>query len=72
MAWVKFCEQFALECSVSMGRSRRHNRADAAGLEHHRRRDTAGRTPEIKPITDKDHWVLLDRWEFPDDGMGDC
>jgi predicted transglutaminase-like cysteine proteinase len=26
----------------------------------------------IKPITDKDHWGLLDRWEFPDDGMGDC
>jgi predicted transglutaminase-like cysteine proteinase len=26
----------------------------------------------IKPITDKEHWGLVDRWEFPDDGMGDC
>ena len=27
---------------------------------------------KIKPITDKEHWGLVDRWEFPDDGMGDC
>jgi predicted transglutaminase-like cysteine proteinase len=26
----------------------------------------------IRPITDKDHWGIVDRWEFPDDGMGDC
>jgi predicted transglutaminase-like cysteine proteinase len=26
----------------------------------------------IKPVTDKVHWGLVDRWEFPDDGMGDC
>ena len=26
----------------------------------------------IKPITDKDHWGVVDRWEFPDDGKGDC
>lgn len=69
-AWVKFCEQFAAECSV--------NTAEPAAIEL---------TPQIwntivavnrrvnnrvKPITDKDHWGLLDRWEFPDDGMGDC
>jgi len=69
-AWVKFCEEFAAECSV--------NTAEAAVIEL---------TPQvwntivavnrrvnnrIKPITDKDHWGLLDRWEFPDDGMGDC
>jgi predicted transglutaminase-like cysteine proteinase len=69
-AWVRFCEQFAVECSV--------NTAETAVVEL---------TPQIwntivavnrrvnsriKPITDKDHWGLLDRWEFPDDGMGDC
>ena len=70
MAWVKFCEQFALECSV--------NTAEPATIELtpqvwntivavNRRVNT-----RIKPITDKDHWGLLDRWEFPDDGMGDC
>jgi predicted transglutaminase-like cysteine proteinase len=70
MAWVKFCEQFAAECSI--------NTAEPAAIELtpqvwntivavNRRVNT-----RIKPITDKDHWGLLDRWEFPDDGMGDC
>jgi predicted transglutaminase-like cysteine proteinase len=69
-AWVRFCEQFTQECGV--------NAAEPAVIEL---------TPQvwntiltvnrrvnsrIKPITDKDHWGLLDRWEFPDDGMGDC
>src|SRR5215211_5662135 len=26
----------------------------------------------IKPITDLKHWGVVDRWDFPDDGMGDC
>ena len=26
----------------------------------------------IKPITDKAHWSVVDRWDFPDDGHGDC
>jgi predicted transglutaminase-like cysteine proteinase len=69
-AWVKFCEQFATECGV--------NTAEPAAIELtpqiwntivaiNRRVNT-----RVKPITDKDHWGLLDRWEFPDDGMGDC
>jgi len=26
----------------------------------------------IKPITDLKHWGVVDRWDFPDDGWGDC
>src|SRR4051812_28818742 len=26
----------------------------------------------IKPITDLKHWGVIDRWDFPDDGFGDC
>ena len=26
----------------------------------------------IKPITDLKHWGVIDRWDFPDDGWGDC
>ena len=26
----------------------------------------------IKPITDLKHWGVIDRWDFPDDGLGDC
>lgn len=27
---------------------------------------------QIIQVTDQDHWGLLDRWDYPDDGMGDC
>jgi predicted transglutaminase-like cysteine proteinase len=26
----------------------------------------------ILAVTDLDHWGVLDRWDFPDDGLGDC
>ena len=26
----------------------------------------------IKPLTDIEHWGMVDRWSYPDDGYGDC
>ena len=26
----------------------------------------------ILAVTDQDHWGVLDWWDFPDDGLGDC
>ena len=26
----------------------------------------------IKPVTDMDHWGVVERWSYPDDGQGDC
>ena len=26
----------------------------------------------IKPMTDLEHWGVIDRWDYPDDGVGDC
>ncbi len=26
----------------------------------------------VKPMTDMDHWGVIDRWNYPDDGYGDC
>jgi hypothetical protein len=26
----------------------------------------------IKPLTDVEHWRVVDRWSYPDDGYGDC
>jgi predicted transglutaminase-like cysteine proteinase len=70
LAWTKFCQDFSSECAVDT------DEAPVISL-----------TPQvwttivsvnrqvnarIRPITDRDHWGLVDRWEFPDDGMGDC
>ena len=26
----------------------------------------------IKPVTDLEHWGVVERWSYPDDGKGDC
>jgi predicted transglutaminase-like cysteine proteinase len=26
----------------------------------------------IKPVTDIEHWGVVERWDYPDDGRGDC
>ena len=26
----------------------------------------------IQPITDQEHWGVVERWNYPDDGKGDC
>jgi predicted transglutaminase-like cysteine proteinase len=26
----------------------------------------------IKPMTDLDHWGMIEKWSYPDDGYGDC
>jgi predicted transglutaminase-like cysteine proteinase len=27
---------------------------------------------DIFPVPDQDHWGVVDRWDYPDDGQGDC
>jgi predicted transglutaminase-like cysteine proteinase len=27
---------------------------------------------KIKPVTDLEHWGVVERWNYPDDGYGDC
>jgi predicted transglutaminase-like cysteine proteinase len=70
LAWVKFCEQFASECAVDPSEPALVQLTPQTwNLIVSINRRVNGR---IKPITDKDHWGLIDRWEFPDDGAGDC
>jgi predicted transglutaminase-like cysteine proteinase len=26
----------------------------------------------VKPMTDMEHWGVVERWNYPDDGYGDC
>jgi predicted transglutaminase-like cysteine proteinase len=69
-AWVKFCEQFAGECGVDTTQPKVVELTPqiwSSIIAVNRRVNS-----RIKPITDKDHWGLVDRWEFPEDGMGDC
>ncbi len=70
LAWLKFCDTFPAECAVDTSEPAlvtltqdTWNTIVSVNRNVNRR---------IKPVTDKAHWGLVDRWEFPDDGMGDC
>ena len=69
-AWLAFCKQLPEECALDASEpiavtldseiwkllSEVNERVNGA----------------ILPVTDQDHWGVADRWDYPDDGMGDC
>ena len=68
--WTDFCARTPQECAVdtaepSADPAHRGGVADVASVN---RRVNA----RIRPITDQAHWGVVDRWDFPDDGFGDC
>ena len=69
-AWVRFCELNPAECSVNPSEPATVVLSQAtwnAIVAVNRRINS-----RIRPITDSDHWNVVDRWNFPDDGLGDC
>lgn len=69
-AWTAFCARLPAECAVD-------TREPAFVTLTPRLRDLIGRVnrrvnARIKPITDLAHWGVVDRWDYPDDGFGDC
>ena len=68
--WLDFCRRYPTECAVDP--------SEPAAVELTPKvwqlivavnRKVTG---EVKPMTDKEHWGIEDRWDFPDDGCGDC
>jgi predicted transglutaminase-like cysteine proteinase len=69
-AWIAFCTHMPQECA--------HNPSepDTIVLNQAIWRtivDVNERVNKaILPVTDQDHWGVADRWNYPDDGLGDC
>src|SRR5262245_53613900 len=70
IGWVEFCAENPRECSVlpSVPRDVVLNTSNWRELV---RINTAVNTA-IKPVTDQEHYGVLEKWTFPDDGYGDC
>jgi len=69
-AWSDLCRRSPAECRVDIGEAERVEltpklwKAIVA---------INGRTnAEIEAVTDQDHWGVVDRWNIPEDGKGDC
>ncbi|KQT45417.1 transglutaminase [Methylobacterium sp. Leaf456] len=69
-AWNDFCLRHPSECAVDTAEPAIIALTPAVwqALSSVNRRVNA----RIKPITDAAHWGVVDRWDFPDDGFGDC
>lgn len=68
--WVDFCNRYAGECdgpvlpavSISLTPAVQHE------LETVNRSVNAS----VQSVTDMEHWGVVDRWDYPFDGKGDC
>jgi predicted transglutaminase-like cysteine proteinase len=69
-AWIRFCESHPHECRVDLSQPARIslNSQVWATLVQVNEHVNAS----ILAVTDQDHWGVLDRWDYPDDGLGDC
>src|SRR6476646_4953936 len=61
IGWVDFCVEYQPECATKPSAPR-----DVVLSPN------AWANQAIKPITDMEHWGVIERWNYPDDGYGDC
>jgi predicted transglutaminase-like cysteine proteinase len=69
-AWIEFCEERPGECVVDEAEPAIVT-LDAT-LWNLVQKVNEQVNAAILPVTDLDHWGVVDRWDYPDDGLGDC
>jgi predicted transglutaminase-like cysteine proteinase len=69
-AWVSFCQYRPRECHIDLSQPARITLTPSIweALTQVNERVNSS----ILAVTDQDHWGVLDRWDYPDDGLGDC
>jgi predicted transglutaminase-like cysteine proteinase len=70
IGWVEFCTEYEPECKTRAS-------APVDVVLSGRAWDELNRVnlwvnSHVKPMTDMDHWGVVERWNYPDDGYGDC
>ena len=70
IGWVEFCSEYASECATKILDARDVVLSTKAWKDLLRINKWVNDT--IKPITDLEHWGVVERWNYPDDGFGDC
>jgi predicted transglutaminase-like cysteine proteinase len=70
IGWLEFCAEHARECE-GQTRQARDVALTAKAWKDLVRINTAVNAA-VKPITDLEHWGVVERWSYPDDGYGDC
>ena len=68
--WLDFCNRYEKECRGGLSRPV-DIALDARSWRLIREINSAVNTM-IEPLSDMDHWGVVDRWDLPYDGYGDC
>lgn len=70
IGWVEFCNEHPKECEVAATEPRDVVLTSTVWKDLVRVNRWVNET--IQPVTDMDHWGVVERWSYPDDGKGDC
>ena len=70
IGWIEFCNEYARECDTRPSEARDIVLTTKAWRDLIRINKWVNET--IRPITDLEHWGVVERWNYPDDGYGDC
>jgi predicted transglutaminase-like cysteine proteinase len=70
IGWAEFCIEYAPECDTRPSLPR--DVALSTRTWSELKRINVAVNTSVKPMTDMDHWGVVERWNYPDDGYGDC
>ncbi len=70
IGWIEFCVEYDPECKTKPSQPRDVMLSASAWKTLDR--VNLWVNTHIKPMTDMDHWGVVERWNYPDDGYGDC
>jgi predicted transglutaminase-like cysteine proteinase len=68
--WVEFCIEYDPECRTRPSAPRDVVLTTKAWKDLER--VNLWVNTHIQPMTDLEHWGVVERWNYPDDGYGDC
>ncbi len=70
IGWVQFCNDYRGECDATANPTL--DVVFSAKVWAELARVNKWVNEHIKPMTDLEHWGVVERWDYPDDGYGDC
>ncbi len=70
IGWIEFCVEYDPECKTKPSLPR--DVVLSAKAWKDLQRINLWVNTHVKPMTDMDHWGVVERWNYPDDGYGDC
>jgi predicted transglutaminase-like cysteine proteinase len=70
IGWVDFCVEYAPECDTKSIEAR--DVVLTPRIWKDLARINKWVNDSVWPITDLEHWGVVERWNYPDDGYGDC